>query len=200
MKPLATPVLGGMVSSLLHVLIVTPVIFFWIHERRLGLAPEPVTRRLARRLRRSGTACGGRGRRWCRRRRGVRRVADGAARPDAPASADAPRVDPDGPRGGPRHRPAVGDRHAQAGPQHGSSSSSAAPADRHLWTSGTVTRQREHADARHGDVERAAAAADRRARALHGDGGVRHGWRVADVVEWDGPAGAGSANFEGGVQ
>ena len=37
MKPLATPVLGGMVSSLIHVLIVTPVIFFWIRERRLGL-------------------------------------------------------------------------------------------------------------------------------------------------------------------
>ena len=35
MKPLATPVLGGMVSSLLHVLIVTPVIFYWIHERAL---------------------------------------------------------------------------------------------------------------------------------------------------------------------
>src|SRR5687768_11757735 len=35
MKPLATPVLGGMVSSLLHVLIVTPVIFFWIRERQL---------------------------------------------------------------------------------------------------------------------------------------------------------------------
>ncbi len=35
MKPLATPVLGGMVSSLLHVLIVTPVIFFWLHERAL---------------------------------------------------------------------------------------------------------------------------------------------------------------------
>ncbi|MDH3527972.1 MAG: CusA/CzcA family heavy metal efflux RND transporter [Acidobacteriota bacterium] len=35
MKPLATPVLGGMVSSLLHVLIVTPVIFYIIHERRL---------------------------------------------------------------------------------------------------------------------------------------------------------------------
>lgn len=34
MKPLATPVLGGMVSSLLHVLIVTPVIFFWIHEKK----------------------------------------------------------------------------------------------------------------------------------------------------------------------
>jgi hypothetical protein len=35
MKPLATPVLGGMVSSLLHVLIVTPVIFFWLRERQL---------------------------------------------------------------------------------------------------------------------------------------------------------------------
>ncbi len=44
MKPLATPVLGGMVSSLLHVLIVTPVIFFWIQERRLGLQREPLPR------------------------------------------------------------------------------------------------------------------------------------------------------------
>ncbi len=35
MKPLATPVLGGMVSSLLHVLIVTPVIFFSLRERQL---------------------------------------------------------------------------------------------------------------------------------------------------------------------
>jgi Cu(I)/Ag(I) efflux system membrane protein CusA/SilA len=42
MKPLATPVLGGMVSSLLHVLIVTPVIFFWIRERRLGLQHPPL--------------------------------------------------------------------------------------------------------------------------------------------------------------
>jgi Cu(I)/Ag(I) efflux system membrane protein CusA/SilA len=40
MKPLATPVLGGMVSSLVHVLIVTPVIFFWLRERRLGLERE----------------------------------------------------------------------------------------------------------------------------------------------------------------
>jgi Cu(I)/Ag(I) efflux system membrane protein CusA/SilA len=36
MKPLATPVLGGMVSSLLHVLIVTPVIFYWIQLYRLN--------------------------------------------------------------------------------------------------------------------------------------------------------------------
>lgn len=35
MKPLATPVLGGMVSSLLHVLIVTPAIFFSIRAREL---------------------------------------------------------------------------------------------------------------------------------------------------------------------
>ena len=35
MRPLAAPVLGGMVSSLIHVLIVTPVIFTWIREREL---------------------------------------------------------------------------------------------------------------------------------------------------------------------
>ena len=42
MKPLATPVLGGMVSSLVHVLIVTPVIFFWLRERQLGLQHEAI--------------------------------------------------------------------------------------------------------------------------------------------------------------
>jgi Cu(I)/Ag(I) efflux system membrane protein CusA/SilA len=35
MKPLATPVLGGMVSSLIHVLIVTPVIFTWLRQREM---------------------------------------------------------------------------------------------------------------------------------------------------------------------
>jgi len=35
-KPLAAPVLGGMVSSLLHVLVVTPVIFLWLRERELS--------------------------------------------------------------------------------------------------------------------------------------------------------------------
>lgn len=38
MKPLATPVIGGMISSLLHILIVTPVIFLWLQERRLKKA------------------------------------------------------------------------------------------------------------------------------------------------------------------
>lgn len=39
MKPLATPVLGGMVSSLIHVLIVTPVLFTWLRERELRRPP-----------------------------------------------------------------------------------------------------------------------------------------------------------------
>jgi Cu(I)/Ag(I) efflux system membrane protein CusA/SilA len=43
MKPLATPVLGGMVSSLGLVLIVTPVIFHWLRERELDRAEtQPV--------------------------------------------------------------------------------------------------------------------------------------------------------------
>lgn len=33
MKPLATPVIGGMISSLVHILIVTPVIFLWLRTR-----------------------------------------------------------------------------------------------------------------------------------------------------------------------
>ena len=35
MKSLATPVIGGMISSLLHILIVTPVILLWLREREL---------------------------------------------------------------------------------------------------------------------------------------------------------------------
>ncbi|MEO7931845.1 MAG: CusA/CzcA family heavy metal efflux RND transporter [Chthoniobacterales bacterium] len=37
MKPLATPVIGGMVSSLLHILIVTPAIFLWLRTREMKL-------------------------------------------------------------------------------------------------------------------------------------------------------------------
>lgn len=39
MKPLAAPVIGGMLSSLLHILVVTPVIFAWLRERELKKAP-----------------------------------------------------------------------------------------------------------------------------------------------------------------
>ncbi|MEK9810279.1 MAG: efflux RND transporter permease subunit, partial [Candidatus Nanopelagicales bacterium] len=35
MRPLAAPVIGGMISSLIHILIVTPVIFAWLRERHL---------------------------------------------------------------------------------------------------------------------------------------------------------------------
>lgn len=35
MRPLATPVVGGMLSSLVHILVVTPVIFAWLRERDL---------------------------------------------------------------------------------------------------------------------------------------------------------------------
>ena len=36
MRPLATPVVGGMLSSLVHILVVTPVIFAWLRERKLN--------------------------------------------------------------------------------------------------------------------------------------------------------------------
>ena len=53
MKPLATPVLGGMISSLIHVLIVTPVIFFSIRERQLGLQHETLPVAVPRSARRT---------------------------------------------------------------------------------------------------------------------------------------------------
>ncbi len=39
MQPIAAPVVGGMLSSLVHILIVTPVIFVWLHERKFA-APQ----------------------------------------------------------------------------------------------------------------------------------------------------------------
>ena len=43
MKPLATPVIGGSVSSLIHILIVTPVIVAWLRERELAKASAKET-------------------------------------------------------------------------------------------------------------------------------------------------------------
>src|SRR5712671_7813180 len=43
MKPLATPVLGGMLSSLALVLIVTPVLFYWLREREIRAAERQGT-------------------------------------------------------------------------------------------------------------------------------------------------------------
>jgi Cu(I)/Ag(I) efflux system membrane protein CusA/SilA len=41
MKPIAAPVIGGMLSSLVCILIVTPVIFYWLRERELKKASLP---------------------------------------------------------------------------------------------------------------------------------------------------------------
>jgi Cu(I)/Ag(I) efflux system membrane protein CusA/SilA len=41
MRPLAAPVIGGMLSSLVHILIVTPVLFAWLREGEIkNMAPE----------------------------------------------------------------------------------------------------------------------------------------------------------------
>jgi Cu(I)/Ag(I) efflux system membrane protein CusA/SilA len=42
MRPLAAPIIGGMVSSLIHILIVTPVIFVWLREREMK-KPAPAS-------------------------------------------------------------------------------------------------------------------------------------------------------------
>jgi Cu(I)/Ag(I) efflux system membrane protein CusA/SilA len=39
MRPIAVPVVGGMISSLIHILIVTPVLFFSLRKGQLGLTP-----------------------------------------------------------------------------------------------------------------------------------------------------------------
>ncbi len=41
MQPLAAPVIGGMLSSLVHILVVTPVIFAWLRERSLDAPSSP---------------------------------------------------------------------------------------------------------------------------------------------------------------
>jgi Cu(I)/Ag(I) efflux system membrane protein CusA/SilA len=41
MRPLAAPVVGGMLSSLVHILVVTPVIFAWLRERELTPTAAP---------------------------------------------------------------------------------------------------------------------------------------------------------------
>jgi Cu(I)/Ag(I) efflux system membrane protein CusA/SilA len=43
MKPLAAPIIGGMVSSLACILIVTPVIFAWLREREMKAGQEPIS-------------------------------------------------------------------------------------------------------------------------------------------------------------
>ena len=40
MRPIAAPVIGGMISSLILILLVTPVIFYWLRERELKKAMD----------------------------------------------------------------------------------------------------------------------------------------------------------------
>ena len=40
MRPLAAPVIGGMLSSFIHIMIVTPVLFAWLREREMKQAKE----------------------------------------------------------------------------------------------------------------------------------------------------------------
>jgi Cu(I)/Ag(I) efflux system membrane protein CusA/SilA len=47
MKPLATPVVGGCISSLIHILVVTPVIVAWLRERELAAEPSKVKGHIA---------------------------------------------------------------------------------------------------------------------------------------------------------
>ncbi|MDR3233457.1 MAG: CusA/CzcA family heavy metal efflux RND transporter [Planctomycetaceae bacterium] len=42
MKPIAAPVVGGMISSLIHILIVTPVLFVMLHNRTAGFTGDSV--------------------------------------------------------------------------------------------------------------------------------------------------------------
>jgi Cu(I)/Ag(I) efflux system membrane protein CusA/SilA len=48
MKPLATPVVGGCISSLIHILVVTPVIVAWLRERELAAEASKVEGHVAR--------------------------------------------------------------------------------------------------------------------------------------------------------
>jgi hypothetical protein len=44
MQPIAAPVIGGMLSTLVHILVVTPVNFAWLHERKLPPSPHLIPR------------------------------------------------------------------------------------------------------------------------------------------------------------
>ena len=202
MKPLATPVLGGMVSSLLHVLIVTPVIFFWMRERRLGLQHETLPRdRAANRgvaaviamaaadrspLARTDlrSACGGLGlrgscgrRRTQRRRASFKRFAPAIStscccRRPARCGKGGTRFTIEFRRSGTATLVDVGTVRASANmPMPGMVMSGG------LQVTPTGRAGRYNATA---------------------EFGMAGAWQMA--IEWNGPAGQGSVNFEGGVQ
>jgi len=174
-EALATPVLGGMVSSLLHVLIVTPVLFFWLQERRLGLKDEhdplPVEQRRVLTKRRLIVALG---------------VLSAIA---AMALAYTWRT----------NRPAENQAGATVTQVRSGdltivvrSATGTLRQGRNMFTiefqsaSGSLVdrrhraREREHDDAGHGDVRRACGRSHERTGTLSGDRRIRHGRGVAD--------------------
>ncbi|MGE3403431.1 MAG: CusA/CzcA family heavy metal efflux RND transporter [Vicinamibacterales bacterium] len=199
MKPLATPVLGGMVSSLLHVLIVTPAIFCWLRERQLGLKPEPAADTGgaddSARTSRAGL--------WAVVVLGVAGVAlaswflrsrmPDATEPDAmpvvqTVQAGALEVVLRAPGGAltqGRNRFVLEFRRVGGGTlvDVGRARAAASMPMPGMTMSGSLDVQRTDAPGRY---------------AVTGEFGMAGAWQW--VVEWDGPAGAGSATFEGGVQ
>ena len=175
MKPLATPVLGGMVSSLVHVLIVTPVIFFWLHERRLGLQNQHLqaSPRSAFRWRPAIVALAlvvpliGALALWRDHRADSR---SGAAESGGTVVHRAQSGDL-------ADRAAVSDRRASTGAQH---LHGRVPVGQ--WGSCRCRhreRQRKHDDAGHGDVRGTPTYVDRSPRPVSSDSGIRHGRRLA---------------------
>ncbi len=197
MKPLATPVLGGMVSSLLHVLVVTPVIFYWLRARHLPPVDQPATGRrhgspvapLVAAARRPGPH------RCCRRARlGLER------RPFASPATAAP--------GKSCSSCGRASWMWSSSPRTAVSSKAAIPFFVEFRRTGTSTR----ADV---GAVRASANMPMPGMVMSGglqvtptgtpgrytataDFGMAGTWQMS--IEWDGPAGKGTVSFEGGVQ
>ena len=195
MKPLAAPVLGGMVSSLIHVLIVTPVIFFWIRQRQLGLR-ETGERRAERRVRWSIVAAilgavivvGGAWMLWRTMRSSM--TSEPASTADVVRTIRSGNIDvalraPDGALNQGRNTFTLEFRSAATGAllDVGAVRASAnMPMPGMVMSSGMQV-------ARSGTPGRYTGTADF---------GMAGTWQMA--VEWDGPAGRGSISFEGNVQ
>src|SRR5688572_11850042 len=198
MKPLATPVLGGMASSLLHVLVVTPVIFFWIQERRLRLQSEslPETERVPVNWRRVLIAAGA-----------LALLALATTLAWRVATRDHPSVTPQA-ASSVVQIVRAGDLDVVV-----LSESGALRTGRNTFTiefrrAGTETlvdAGRVHASANmtmpgmamSGNLQVMPSGVPGRYKAT-AEFGMAGAWPMA--IEWDGPAGKGSVNFQGGVQ
>jgi Cu(I)/Ag(I) efflux system membrane protein CusA/SilA len=198
MKPLATPVLGGMVSSLLHVLIVTPVIFFWIRERRLGLQHEPLPRHDRVAVSRRGLLIG------------AGMIAIGALavilmwRSSGQPGGDAADANPAGVVQTVRGRDLDVVLLSPTGTLRQGRNSFAIEfrqtGTNTLMDVGTVRARASMpmpGMVMSGGLQVSATGVPGR-YSVTGDFGMAGAWQMA--IEWDGPAGKGSVNFEGGVQ